>query len=85
MTRTVANSETAGRMTVRVSIESDSSSVPEERLPTTMPASIPESQLYFWANDWQESEDRADADLEAGRSKEFNNFLDLARELLSPE
>lgn len=48
-----------------------------------IPVSIPEDQLYFWTEDWQASEERAEADFAAGRSQEFENFAELARDLLS--
>jgi hypothetical protein len=87
MTKNIAaRTETAGRHKVTVSIRAQgSSNIPSDRLPTKMPASIPEDQRYFWTNDWQASEARADADIAAGRTQEFDNFLDLAKELLSPE
>ena len=48
-----------------------------------IPFTIPRDQVYFWTRDWQESEGRAEADLAAGRSAEFDSFAALARDLLS--
>jgi hypothetical protein len=54
------------------------------RLPRRMPAAIPADQLYFWTRAWQEGEAAALADLEAGRSRVFNDPGELARYLLRP-
>jgi hypothetical protein len=79
-------SESAGETTVGVFISVEtSSSIPADRLPKRMPSSIPESQRYFWTVSWQEGEEASIAALEAGDAREFENSIDLARYLLSPE
>lgn len=61
-----------------------SSSIPEDRFPSRMPASIPENQRYFWTWAWQEGEAEADREFAGGNSREFGNFTDLARYLAQP-
>jgi len=49
-----------------------------------LPLFVPSDQLYYWTRKWQEGEKEALADLEAGRSRVFDNPDDLARYLLIP-
>ncbi|MBA2312256.1 MAG: hypothetical protein H0V97_05575 [Actinobacteria bacterium] len=84
MTVTITTGRVCGSSTVSVTRGSVASSVEVEET-RRIPLSIPKDQLYFWASDWQASERRADEDLAADRSKEYHNFMDLARDLLSAE
>lgn len=40
------------------------------------PKDSPPSQVYFWADEWQEGERQADEDIRAGRTKRFDNAED---------
>ena len=42
---------------------------------------IDKSQAYFWTTEWQEAERQAQADIEAGRIKEFASVDELFAEL----
>jgi len=53
--------------------------------PRHIPLSIPAAQLYYWSRTWQEGEARALEDLNAGRSRVFNDPRELARYLLRPD
>ena len=46
---------------------------------------IPASQEYYWTSAWQAGEREGLADLAAGRSRAFDDPLELARYLLHPE
>ena len=74
--------QASGRYCASVTVHSVSSSTPFENT-RRIPLVIPADELYFWTEDWQASEMRAEADFAAGRSREFDNFMDLARDLLS--
>lgn len=50
-----------------------------------IPLSIARDQLYYWTARWQEGEAESLADVAEGRSREFDNFVDLASYLLGPE
>jgi hypothetical protein len=59
-----------------------SGTAPADRVPHDMPASIPEDQAYFWSNRWQRSERAAEADLAAGRYRDFADAGEAIRHLL---
>lgn len=42
---------------------------------------IDKSQAWFWTEEWQKGEREADADIAAGRVKEFDNVEDLIKDL----
>lgn len=42
---------------------------------------IDKSQAYFWTTEWQEAERQAEADIEAGRIKEFASVDELFADL----
>lgn len=42
---------------------------------------IDKSQAYFWTKEWQEAERQAQADIEAGRTKEFASVDELFADL----
>lgn len=42
---------------------------------------IDKSQAYFWTTEWQEAERQAQADIEAGRIKEFASVDELFADL----
>jgi AbrB family looped-hinge helix DNA binding protein len=42
---------------------------------------VDKSQSYFWTKKWQEGEQEADADIKAGRVKEFNSAEELIKDL----
>lgn len=42
---------------------------------------IDKSQAYFWTKEWQEAERQAEADIEAGRIKEFASVDELFADL----
>jgi AbrB family looped-hinge helix DNA binding protein len=42
---------------------------------------IDKSQAYFWTTEWQEAERQAQADIEAGRMKEFASVDELFADL----
>jgi antitoxin MazE len=42
---------------------------------------IDKSQAYFWTEEWQEAEHQAQADIEAGRTKEFASVDELLADL----
>lgn len=50
--------------------------------PRRVPLFIPSDQLYYWSNQWQRDETQSLADLEAGRSRTFDNPQDAIRHLL---
>jgi hypothetical protein len=45
----------------------------DAHVPTTMPASIPSDQVYYWSALWQEGIREAMEALEAGDYEEFNS------------
>src|SRR5579871_1471717 len=45
-------------------------------LPHGAPASVPESQLYYWTREWQEQEAESRKELANGESREFTNATD---------
>lgn len=51
--------------------------------PRGIPGSIPADELFFWTEDWRQSEGRAEADIRAGRVREFSNAHQAIRYLLS--
>jgi hypothetical protein len=48
------------------------------------PLFVPSDQLYYWTRKWQDGEKEALADLEAGRSRIFEDANELARYLTRP-
>jgi hypothetical protein len=48
------------------------------------PLFVPSDQLYYWSRAWQDGEKEALADLEAGRSRVFDDLNELARYLAHP-
>ena len=49
-----------------------------------IPASlVPRDQVWFWTPEWQKKEREADADIAAGRLKEFESVDDLLKDLRS--
>lgn len=44
-------------------------------------ALVDRSQAYFWTKRWQQGEQEAESDLQAGRYKDFDNIEDLLSEL----
>ena len=42
---------------------------------------IDKNQAYFWTNNWQEKEKKADEDIKAGRVKAFDSVEELIKEL----
>jgi len=48
------------------------------------PLFVPSDQLYYWTRRWQDGENEALVDLEAGRSRVFDNVNELARYLIRP-
>ena len=44
---------------------------------------VPRDQLWFWTPEWQKKEREADADIAAGRLKEFESVDDLMKDLRS--
>jgi bifunctional DNA-binding transcriptional regulator/antitoxin component of YhaV-PrlF toxin-antitoxin module len=44
---------------------------------------IDKDQAYFWSEEWQAAEREAEADIAAGRVRQFDNVEDLIRELNS--
>jgi AbrB family looped-hinge helix DNA binding protein len=42
---------------------------------------VDKSQSYFWTKKWQEGEQEADADIKAGRVKEFSSAEELIKDL----
>lgn len=55
-------------------------------LSSTIPAFIPADQAYYWSIQWQESEQKALADIAAGRTRTFADPTDAVRYLLgNPE
>ena len=44
---------------------------------------VPRDQLWFWTPEWQKKEREADADIAAGRLKEFESVDDLLKDLRS--
>ncbi len=48
------------------------------------PTVIPRSQVYYWSHAWQAGEAEGLADIEAGRTRVFNDPGELARYLLNP-
>lgn len=59
------------------------SSVPQN-VSFTIPPIVGRDQIYYWTRTWQEGEERALADLAAGRSRTFSDPRELARYLLRP-
>lgn len=51
--------------------------------PRGIPSSIPSDELFFWTEDWQASEARADEDVHLGRVASFANAHEAIRHLLS--
>ena len=45
------------------------------------PRRIPKAQRYFYTPEWQAKEREADADIKAGRVKEFSDVDELIRDL----
>lgn len=62
-------------------------SSPENRVPTTMPASIPTDQAYYWSVPWQADVRESLEALRAGEFVEFDSDdpNDVARWLLSDD
>jgi len=47
-----------------------------------IPASlVPKDQLWFWTAEWQRKEREAEADINAGRVKEFESVEELLKDL----
>ncbi len=42
---------------------------------------VDKSQAWYWTKEWQDAEREADADIAAGRVREFDNVEDLIKEL----
>ena len=42
---------------------------------------VDKSQAYFWTQKWQEGEQKADADIKAGRVKTFDTADELIKDL----
>jgi hypothetical protein len=53
--------------------------------PRQLPVSVPRAQLYYWSRLWQRGEERALRDLQAGRSRRFDDPTDAVRWLLSED
>lgn len=55
-----------------VSVNLESTSVPDVRSPYRVPFFIPREQAYYWTREWQEGVQRSMADLEAGNYTDFS-------------
>jgi hypothetical protein len=51
---------------------------------TTLPPSIPESQLFYWTRKWQADEAETVVELAEGRGTTFDNADEAIRWLLDP-
>jgi hypothetical protein len=54
----------------------------EPHAPRRVPWFIPADQVYYWSSQWQRGEAESLANLNAGRSKTFDNPTDAVRYLL---
>lgn len=59
-----------GRSEVSVNLES--TSVPDAQAPYRVPFFIPREQAYYWTREWQKGIQRSMADLEAGNYTDFS-------------
>lgn len=48
-----------------------------------VPRGVPKDQAWFWTQEWQEWQRQAEADIEAGRVKRFDQVADLIADLNS--
>lgn len=46
----------------------------EGRLVIVPMVEVPKDQAWFWTKEWQQAEEEASAEVEAGRTKEFDNI-----------
>ena len=53
----------------------------EGRIVLTPKKLVDASQAYFWSEEWQKGERKADEDMKAGRVKEFNSVTDAVKYL----
>ena len=53
----------------------------EDHIVLTPKKLIDKSQAYFWTKKWQEAERQAQADIEAGRTREFDSVDELLADL----
>ena len=53
----------------------------EGRIVLTPKKLVDASQAYFWSEEWQKGERKADQDMKAGRVKEFNSVTDAVKYL----
>jgi AbrB family looped-hinge helix DNA binding protein len=61
-------------------------SVDENGVITVTPlVQVPDSERWFWTEEWQKGETEANEDIKAGRMKSFDNVDDLIAELNSDE
>lgn len=44
-----------------------------------LPSVIPEDEVYYWTNAWQQGEQATLAEIDAGKGVEFDNAQDLIR------
>lgn len=52
---------------------------------STLPAAIPESQLFYWTSKWQADEAESICELDAGEGQTFDNADEAIRWLLDPD
>jgi hypothetical protein len=55
-----------------VSVNPESTSVPDAHSPYRVPFFIPREQAYYWTREWREGIQRSMADLEAGNYTDFS-------------
>lgn len=53
--------------------------------PIRIPISIPSNQLYYWTRKWQEGEQEALREIEAGKGRRFESARDAIHWLLSDD
>jgi AbrB family looped-hinge helix DNA binding protein len=53
----------------------------EGRIVLTPKKLVDASQAYFWSEEWQKGERKADEDIKAGRVKQFDSAADAVRYL----
>lgn len=53
----------------------------EGRIVLTPKKLVDASQAYFWTEEWQKGERKADEDIQAGRVKRFKSAADAVKEL----
>jgi hypothetical protein len=83
MTRTVSAGNRTGERYIAASFAGGTTV--RSPSPDFMPAFIPADQTYYWTFRWQQDEARANADLAAGRFRDFDDPKEAVRHLLDTE